>query len=253
MKGGVKMAAILGERWDWWNEYTEKDKILDCLIVFSRKLGRWPTYKEVEEVWPEYNLCVLQNKFGSYDKAQSAAAEKIYYSQSGHCVRMRLDEVRLSRKQVKQIAEIAARPGITAREGAVRLEPVAREGVTRLEPVVREGVTRLETPMQAGAVAPMEEKSETTLKPTSGACDTVGSSANERPREKRRPGRRPTYSDAQLIGFVRKMVAANSGKVPTAKCAKEFLCEQPGAPSLMTLTNRLGPISSWERRLEEAG
>ncbi len=220
MKGGVKMAVILSGRWDWWNEYTDKDRVVDCLNMLSDELGRWPTCEEVTEVWPEYTLQFIQAKFGSYDTVRAEAHDKIYRKNQGYRVKESSVKIVFTEEQERVIEEIKKRPQV---EKKPTITPQPTEDVKTEIPMGRLTTT-----------VPRESVRFESRQP------------------KKRPGRKPTFSDAQLMGFLRQIVVANGGEVPTTARAKELLREQPGAPSLMTMTNRLGPITSWESRLENA-
>lgn len=100
---------ILNERWDWWNQYTDRDELLDCLIKLDRELERWPKHEEVTEVWPRYTLMEIQRKFGAYDLAIEAARDRVYSLAHGYLTRERVREVVLTPEQRWVIAEIKAR------------------------------------------------------------------------------------------------------------------------------------------------
>lgn len=220
------MATILSGRWDWWNEYTAKDKIVDCLIMLSDMLGRWPNYKEVAEVWPEYTLRSIQEQFGTYDALKSEVGNKLYRKRQGYRVKESPIRLTFTAEQLLVIREIVQRPRDEPKKRP-QAEPAkqlrSRDDKPMTTPKSTK-VTQTEIPMRT--LAPLEQK-------------------------KTRPGRKPTFSDEQLLAFLRQIVAANDGAIPTAVRAKELLRKQNG-PSLMTMTKRLGPMSGWERRLENA-
>lgn len=243
IEGGVKMATISSGRWDWWNEYTEEDRIVDCLNTLSDALGRWPKPEEVIEVWPEYTLRFLQNKFGSYDKIKEKACSKIYCKNQGYPIKQSPKKITFTGEQMRIIAEIKKRPQTeqkptpTPQTTSMQPEPKAVPKVARPEPV------------QLGWGASSTSRAALSATQLASSRRTP---ARVEP-ERARPGRRPTFSDEQLLGCLRRIVAANGGEVPTWAHAKELLRQQPGSPSLVTLTNRIGPITSWKTKLEDAG
>lgn len=224
------MATISSGRWDWWNEYTEKDKVVDCLNMLSEALGRWPAHEEVTEVWPEYTLRFIQDRFGSYDTVRAEAADKVYRRNQGYRVKRSPRKLAFTGEQMLIIAEIRER------------SQVAEKRRTHIEPKVQ--ITEEMRPQDMRNSIP-------TPQPTNyGQVQTR--SAKTEPKQGARPGRKPTFSEEQLMGFLRAIVTANGGEVPTAVRAKQLLRQQKGAPSLMTMTNRLGPMSGWEQRLKNA-
>lgn len=162
---------MASERWDWWNEYTAKDEMLDCLIALYKKLGRWPEHKEVTEVWPQYPLAEIQAKFGAYNLAIEAARGRLCAIAQGYRVR---------------------RPP----------QKTQQEIINHIQPTIRQG-------------------------------------------------RGPKYSDEQLLEFVRKIIEANGGELPTTGTAMYHLRRMADAPSIATLTKRIGPIAEWKKKLNQ--
>lgn len=206
----------LNGRWDWWNEYTEKDELLDCMIILEEKLGRWPTMEEVTEIWPDYTRRNLQGKFGSYETAKSEAARKVYYRAQGYRTRENPNSRRkkLTQEQVQKIAEILARPRPTT-------TPKPEQRQEAPQPVIETQIPEKSLPERLETVSQAKKR-----------------------------GRKQTYSDAQLLVIAKQMIAMNGGQVPTMAQARAFLRQQTG-PSLITMTNRLGPMAGWESRLKE--
>lgn len=234
--------TVRNERWDWWNKYTRKDELIDMMIVSSGELGRWPDAEEVTEIWPAYTLRMIQEEFGSYDLMRQAAAEESYRRAQGYRSRKTrpAGAPKLSPEQRQKIAEIKARPSPIEKPAAIR-ESMLPERPIQAE-VPRDTQTETVPMVVLGMSQPVQlvvQSSQTVSQPTMQP-------------QRRKCGRKPTYSDEQLLGLLRQMVSENNGQVPTMAQAKVFLKQQEGAPSLMTMTNRLGPMAGWERKLEEA-